>query len=273
MAGQYLKGVKGTKGFKAVAIALLIPLLSSCFTDNQLTGRSQFISIPESQDAAMGLQAFNEVKEQVKVISSGPMAERVSRIGRRIAAVSDKPNLDWEFAVIDEDVMNAWALPGGKLAFYRPMVENFTDGELAAVMGHEIAHAILRHGAEQVSRAQMQQLLVSAAVVGTAVATEDEGKAQTVAVLSGLAVNGFVALPHSRAMELEADWIGTRYMARAGYDPRNAVSLWQKMAQMKDGKGAPPPFMSTHPTDGKRISLINDRMDEFMADYRRATSR
>lgn len=270
MAMQYL--VK-FNNFKAIAVALMVPFLSSCMTDNDLTGRSQFITIPESQDAAMGLQAYNQAKEQVKVISSGPMAERVARIGKRIAAVSDKPGMNWEFAVIDEDVMNAWALPGGKLAFYRPMVENFTDGELAAVMGHEIAHAVLRHGAEQVSRAQMQQLLVSAAVVGTAVATEDEGSAQTVAVLSGLAVNGFVALPHSRAMELEADWIGTRYMARAGFDPRNAVSLWQKMGRMKDGNGAPPPFMSTHPTDAKRINRINDRMDEFMAEYRRATSR
>ncbi|WP_417458634.1 M48 family metallopeptidase [Kordiimonas sp.] len=242
--------------------------LAACVTENAVTGRSQFITIPPSQDAALGLEAMNEVKKTADVKTTGPAAQRVKRIGARIAAISDKPDMPWEFVVIEEDVLNAWALPGGKIAVYQKMVDSFTDdNELAAVMGHEIAHAILRHGAEQMSRAQAQNLAIVGVGAAVGATTKDGEMAQMAVTLGALAAQGFVQLPHSRAMELEADDIGTLYMARAGYDPRAAVRLWQKMKSMKDG-ASQPAFLSTHPSDDKRIARINAKMATYMAEYK-----
>ncbi len=249
------------------ALALLV--LAACTVENSVTGRSQFIIIPPSQDSALGLEALNEVKKTAPVVTTGRMAQRVQRIGKRIAAVSDKPELDWEFIVIDEPVLNAWALPGGKVAIYRKMLDNLSDLQLAAVMGHEVAHAVLRHGAEQMSRAQAQNMAIIGLGVLVSSQTEDEQTAQMAIGLGALAAQGFVALPHSRKMELEADHIGTIYMAKAGYDPRNAVTLWQKMASLKEGGGGQPTFLSTHPSDDKRINRLSDRMDEDLSYYQR----
>ena len=244
-------------------------ILTACVAENTVTGRSQFIIIPPSQDAALGLEALNEVKKTAPVVTSGRMATRVQRIGERIAAISDKPDLDWEFIVIDEPVLNAWALPGGKVAVYRKMLDNLNDQQLAAVLGHEVAHAVLRHGAEQMSRAQAQNLAIVGLGILVSSQTEDQQTAQMAVGLGALAAQGFVALPHSRKMELEADHIGTIYMAKAGYDPRNAVSLWQRMAQLKEGGGGQPTFLSTHPSDDKRIGRLEARMDEYLSYYRR----
>lgn len=249
-------------------VAATFLLMTACLAENTVTGRSQFIIIPPSQDAALGLEALNEVKKSAPVVTSGSMAERVQRIGTRIATISDKPELDWEFIVIDEPVLNAWALPGGKVAVYRKMLDNLNDEQLAAVLGHEVAHAVLRHGAEQMSRAQAQNMAIVGLGVLVSSQTEDQQTAQMAVGLGALAAQGFVALPHSRKMELEADHIGTIYMAKAGYDPRNAVTLWQKMAQLKDGDG-PPTFLSTHPSDDNRIARLNARMDEYLSYYRR----
>ncbi|WP_262691018.1 M48 family metallopeptidase [Kordiimonas aestuarii] len=242
--------------------------LTACVTTNEVTGRSQFITIPPSQDAALGLEAMNEVKKTTDVETDSPDAKRVQRIGRRIAAISDNPNLPWEFVVIDEDVLNAWALPGGKIAVYQKMVDSFeTDEELAAVIGHEIAHAILRHGAEQMSRAQAQNLAIAGVGAAVGATTEDGQMAQMAVTLGALAAQGFVQLPHSRAMELEADDVGTLYMARAGYDPRAAVRLWKKMRAMKEG-GGQPAFLSTHPTDDKRIQRLESKMSTYLSEYK-----
>lgn len=241
--------------------------LTACVTTNEETGRTQFITIPASQDVALGAQAMDQVKaSETPVLTSGRMVERVRRIGNRIAAVSSKPDLPWEFVVIDEPVLNAWALPGGKVAFYSKMVNSFSsDDELAAVVGHEIAHATLRHGAEQMSRAQMQQLLIVGAGVAVGAVTEDAETTQLAVGLGSLAAQGFVQLPHSRNMELEADHVGAIYMARAGYDPRAAVRLWQKMKGMKEGANQQPTFFSTHPSDDRRIDRLQARMDEYVA--------
>ncbi|MFC4347924.1 M48 family metallopeptidase [Kordiimonas lipolytica] len=258
------------KMIKGVLLGAGLLLVTACMTTNEVTGRSQFIIIPPSQDAALGLEAMNEVKKSAPVQTSGPMAERVQRIGARIVAISDAPNLGWEFVVIDEPVLNAWALPGGKVAIYSKMVESFTsDEELAAVIGHEIAHAVLRHGAEQMSRAQMQNLLIIGAGVAVGATTEDDETAQMAVGLASLATAGFVQLPHSRKMELEADHVGTMYMAKAGYDPRASVRLWQRMKTLKEGGGQPPTFLSTHPSDDKRISRLEERMEEYLSYYRK----
>jgi len=258
---------------KQISAFLMVLTLAACMQTNEVTGRKQFIIIPPSQDAAMGVQALAEVRKSTKVMAPGRMTNRISQIGRRIAARSDAPNMDWEFIVIDEPVLNAWALPGGKVAIYRKMVDSFSsDAEIAAILGHEIAHAVLRHGAEQVSRAQVQQLVVVGAGMAAGAAAgagaEDQKTAELATQLAGLAAQGFVALPHSRSMELEADDIGTLYMAQAGYDPRAAVRLWQQMKQMKEGSEKPPTWLSTHPGDDKRISRLNAKMDVYMTAYK-----
>lgn len=252
---------------KKIFAILTVLTLTACGTPNEITGRSQFIIIPASQDASLGLEAMNEVKKTAPVVTTGALANRVQRIGMRIAPYSDAPNLDWEFVVIDEPVLNAWALPGGKVAVYRKMMDNLDDNQLAAVLGHEIAHAVLRHGAEKVSRAQAQQLAILGLGVLVSTQTEDQQMAQLAIGLGALAANGFVAMPHSRKMELEADHIGTIYMAKAGYDPRQAVSLWQKMASLKEGSGSQPTFFSTHPSDDKRIARLSQNMDEYLSYY------
>jgi predicted Zn-dependent protease len=247
-------------------------LLAGCVTTNDVTGRSQFITIPASQDNALGLEALKQVRETAPVLEEGPLAGRIKNLGHRIARFSDQPDMDWEFLVIDEPVLNAWALPGGKVAIYRKMVDSLTDTELAAVIGHEIAHAILRHGAEQVSRAQAQNMAIAGIGVLVAGTTEDQETAQLAVTLGALASQGFVSLPHSRKMELEADHIGTIYMAKAGFDPQGAVRLWRKMARLKDG-GGPPTFLSTHPSDDKRIERLSNNMDQYMSYYRNAPKR
>lgn len=250
----------------AVAAVLL---LTACVTTNEVTGRSQFITIPPSQDAALGLEAMNEVKKTTDVETESADAQRVQRIGRRIAAISDNPSMPWEFVVIDEDVLNAWALPGGKIAVYKKMVDSFTrDEELAAVIGHEIAHAILRHGAEKMSRVQVQNMAIVGVGAAVGASTENEQMSQMAVALGALAAQGFVQLPHSRAMELEADDVGTLYMARAGYDPRAAVRLWEKMKAMKDGSGGQPAWLSTHPTDDQRIKRLEDKMSSYLSEYK-----
>lgn len=256
--------------FRQIFVAASFLFLTACVTTNSVTGRSQFITIPASQDEALGMQALTEVKKTNEhVRTSGAAVDRVRRIGERIVAVSDKPDMNWEFIVIDEPVLNAWALPGGKVAVYQKMIDNLTDEELAAVLGHEAAHAILRHGAEQVSRAQAQQLAIVGLGAVVASQTEDEQTAQLAVGLGSIAAQGFVALPHSRSMELEADHIGTLYMARAGYDPRSAPRLWRKMAKLKEGANQQPTFLSTHPSDGKRIERLEARMSDYMAEWRR----
>ena len=245
-----------------------ILVLTGCIT-NTITGRSQFIMFDASQDSKLGLSAFNEVKKSAPLVTTGYQINRINRIGLRIAAVSDRPEFDWDFILIDEPTLNAWALPGGKIAIYSKMAEALSDEEMAAVLGHEIAHAVLRHGAESLSRTQIQELTVTVAAAAASTQVEDRESKVLVATLASLAADGFVRLPHSRFMELEADDIGTLYMARAGYDPRGAVSLWRKMATLKEG-GGPPKFLSTHPADDKRIERIESKMPRYIDAYRNA---
>jgi len=256
---------------RLAVIAVLGVCLAAC-TTNSITGRQQLLMITPAEEQAMGLAALNEVKQTQPVEARGARADLVRKIGRRIAAVSDRPDMDWEFIVIDEPVLNAWALPGGKVALYTKMIDALSEQELAAVVGHEVAHAVLRHGAEQVSRAQMTQIGVgiAAGVVG---ASTDGETGAVVGMLAGLAATGFVTLPHSRFMELEADDIGTLYMARAGFDPQAAVSLWQTMNRLKSGDGAQPAFLSTHPSDSRRIARIEAKMESYRAVYLDAKDR
>lgn len=250
---------------------LLISLLAlaGCYTVPE-TGRTSLI-IPVVDDVAQGAAAFAEIKTKEKISTDAVANERVRRIGRRIAvAVGDAlPGANWEFVVFDAPAtVNAFALPGGKVGIYTGLLDLVeSDDEIACVMGHEIAHVTARHGAERVS----QGLL--AAVGGLVLDASTQGKKNHDLLLVGYgltAAGGMLAF--SRSHESEADYIGIRYAAKAGYDPRAAISFWRKMARASS-PGKMPVFLSTHPSHERRIADLQQWVPETLPLYEAARLR
>jgi predicted Zn-dependent protease len=215
----------------------------------------------------MGLTAFKEVLKNEQISTNQSYNNSVTRVGQRIAAVSDTQNYKWEFKVIEDDEqINAFALPGGKVAVYTgilPVAE--TDAGLATVMAHEVAHVAARHGGERVSTGILAQL--GAVGVGAAMGGSDPFVYEAVMQAYGLGANVGVLLPFSRSQESEADRIGLVYMAKAGYDPREAVAFWQRMDEAVKGNPQPPEFLSTHPGYGTRIRNLQQWLPEAMVYY------
>ncbi len=242
-----------------------LPILS-CYKA-PITGRSQFIIITQSQENEMGLTAFKEVLKNEQISTNQSYNNAVTRVGQRIAAVSDTQNYKWGFKVIEDDEqINAFALPGGKVAVYTgilPVAE--TDAGLATVMAHEVAHVAARHGGERVSTGILAQL--GAVGVGAAMGGSDPFVYEAVMQAYGLGANVGVLLPFSRSQESEADRIGLVYMAKAGYDPREAVAFWQRMDEAVKGNPQPPEFLSTHPGYGTRIRNLQQWLPEAMVYY------
>ncbi|MDP2808936.1 MAG: M48 family metallopeptidase [Rhodocyclaceae bacterium] len=231
-----------------------------------ITGRSQLQMISPGQETAMGLAAFRDILKKEKVSGDPAANELVIRVGSRIAAATGRTDYKWEFRVIEDDKqINAFCLPGGKVAVYTGLLPVARDeAGLAAVIGHEVAHAIARHGGERLS----QEILVAGITVAAAAGTSDPKKRDLYAGLLGAgAAVGFL-LPYSRLHESEADRMGMIYMARAGYDPRAALDLWRRMAEVSRGKGRPPEFLSTHPADQTRIRQIEQWLPEALSHYR-----
>jgi metalloendopeptidase OMA1, mitochondrial len=223
-----------------------------------VTGRNQLILLPESQDADMGLQAYQQIKQEEKISNDAALNQRVQTVGRRIAAVSGHPEWDWQFTLFDNPEPNAFALPGGKVGVYTGLFKVAqNDAQLAAVMGHEVGHAIARHGAERMSHGILAQL--GGVAVGAAT-----GSAAVVDLYSQAATLG-VILPYSRGQESEADEIGLMLMAEAGYDPREAVKLWQNFEALSGQR--PPEFLSTHPSEGTRIQRLQELMPKALEIY------
>jgi metalloendopeptidase OMA1, mitochondrial len=242
-----------------VALAALVGCARAPYTN-----RSQLIVVPESQEIALGAQAFAQVLRKSRVVTSPALVTPVEQVGRRIASVADRPTYQWRFVVLaDPKEANAFALPGGKVAVYTGMfpVARDTDG-LAVVLGHEIAHVLARHGAERMSQGLVTQLggTVLAAVLGSG-ATSDR-----VLAAYGLGAQVGVLLPYSRAQESEADHIGLLLMARAGYDPTDALDFWRRMDRAASG-GKSPEFLSTHPSHGTREQQIREWLPEATAIY------
>lgn len=240
-------------------------LLAGC-QNVPLTGRSQLQIVSEQQERRMGLASFKEILAKEKLSRDPVLNERIQRIGMRIAAATGRTDYEWEFRVIDDDkTLNAFCLPGGKVAVYTgllPVAQD--DAGIAAVIGHEVAHAIARHGGERLS----QEILVAGATVATVMATQDAKKRDLYAGLLGAgAAVGFL-LPYSRLHELEADRMGLIYMAKAGYDPRAAIGLWQRMAAEGKDRDRPPEFLSTHPADDTRIANLRRWLPEAQGYYR-----
>ncbi len=254
---------RGRGGFRWWPIVLFGIFLAYYYFSNQqevpLTGRTQLVDISREQEMALGLQSYNQILSQSRVVSRGEAVDVVRGIGLRIAkaAADVDPGFQWDFNVIDSEQANAFALPGGKVAVYTgilPVAQN-ADG-LAAVMGHEIAHAIARHGAERMAYQKLVQFGTMAASV--ALGGMDINTQRAVMGALGVGSQYGVLLPFSRKHETEADYMGLIFLARACFDPTEAPRLWQRMGKLS--KGAPEEFMSTHPSHETRIRQFQEWM-------------
>jgi predicted Zn-dependent protease len=244
-------------GKRLAAVMLAAVLLAAC-QQAPMTGRRQLILLPESQDTQMGLEAYQQILDESKVAKNPDHDRSVQEVGRRIAKVSPHPDWDWQFTLIDDPEPNAFALPGGKVGVNTGLFQVAkNDAQLAAVLGHEVAHAIARHGAERMSQGLLAQGAAAAVGIGTGSAAYAEMAAQA-------ATLGII-LPYSRTQEAEADHIGTIYMAEAGYDPREAIALWKNFESF--GGERPPEFLSTHPAPGSRIAELEELMPEALEVY------
>lgn len=225
-----------------------------------ITGRSQLILVGDQQVQALGLQAYQQMKQEMPRSKDRTLNRRMQEVGKRVAAISPKPDWDWEFTLFDNDSPNAFALPGGKVGVNTGLFKVAkNDDQLAAVIGHEVAHAIARHGNERMSQGMLAQGGVAAAGVAA-------GGNELAVVGSAMAAQFLFTLPNSRVQESEADHIGLLYMAEAGYDPRAAVDLWRNMEAA--GAGGQMEWMSTHPSPGNRIKRLQELMPEALEVYR-----
>ncbi len=230
-----------------------------------ITGRSQMIDMSRQDEIALGLQSYDQFKHEAQIVRSGAEAALVQEVGKRIAAVSDAPDFEWEFNLFQSPDVNAFCLPGGKVAVFQGIMPVAKSAEgLAVVMGHEIAHAIARHGAERMAQenlARMGQLAFN-------MATGDMDQSQRQAVMGAFGVGAQfgVLLPFSRKHESEADHIGLILLARACFDPAEAPIFWKRMAEATERSARPPEFASTHPTDDRRIRQLEAWLPEAQAE-------
>ncbi|MSU27702.1 MAG: M48 family peptidase [Pedosphaera sp.] len=253
---------------RQVPLLLSLLLLSGCLTVPE-TGRRQVMLISSSQEMQLGLSAFQQMKKETPVSRDPAVNAMVQRVGRRIAAVAELPGANWEFVVFDSKVANAFCLPGGKVGIYTGILPITKDeAGLATVIGHEIAHAVARHGAERVSEGILLQ--TGGGLLGASLSSADPRTQVLVMTAYGIGAKVGRELPHSRGQESEADHIGLIYMARAGYDPEAAVGFWQRFADhsRSQGGGGTPAFLRTHPLDTVRIQQIQQWLPEAKANYR-----
>jgi predicted Zn-dependent protease len=249
--------------------------ITSC-TTVPLTGRTQLNMIPESQLVAMSLTSYSDFLSQNQLSDNRQQTQMVKQVGDNIAlavevflnenGLGDRvAGYNWEFNLVDDDIPNAWCMPGGKVVVYSGILPiTQTDAGLAVVMGHEIAHAIARHGNERMS----QGLLIETGGMALAAAI-DQKPAETQALFMaayGIGSQVGVSLPYSRSHETEADKLGLIFMAMAGYNPAEAIDFWTRMSQ--SGGQKPPEFLSTHPSDQTRIQNLQAFLPEAMKYYK-----
>lgn len=269
---------------KLLVLTLLVfTQLSGCATttSSSVAGvdRKQLLILPESQVQSMSAQAYvqtlKEADSKNTLNTNSAQVARVRNISNRLIAQtghfrSDVKDWKWEVNVQTNDQINAYAMPGGKIMVYTGLIEklNATDAELAAVIGHEIAHALREHGRERMSIAAVQQLGIAglAVLAGT---SKNQNVAGAGVQAAALGSSLFFAMPNNREQEREADRIGLELAARAGFDPNAAVSLWQKMSAASGGK-APPEFLSTHPANESRIAVLRELIPSVMPLYQQA---
>jgi len=255
---------------------LVLGLLLAC-SSVPLTGRRQLNIIPEGELLSMSYQQYSAFLKESKLSTDKSQTEQVKLVGSRIQAAVEQyfrqqgqskelENYKWEFNLVESKDVNAWCMPGGKVVFYTgiiPICQNETG--IAVVMGHEVAHAIAKHGAERMSQGLLVQL--GGTALSAAIQSKPRETQQLWMTAFGVGAQVGVLLPFSRSQESEADHLGLVFMAMAGYDANQAVSFWQRMAQQSGGQ-KPPEFLSTHPSDETRIQDIKKLLPEAMKYYK-----
>ena len=259
--------------FKFIAFAILV-LVVSC-AKNPFTGKSTIALVPNSQIFPSAFQQYNQFLSENKVIKGTTDAKRIETIGTKIKTASERwltangqadylEGYAWEYNLVDSKEVNAWCMPGGKIVFYTgilPICKD--DAGIAAVMGHEVAHALANHGQQRMSAGLLQQL----GAVGTQLAVGNKDPQTQALIMQAYGVGTQVGgmLPFSRAHESEADMIGLTLMAIAGYDPINAVKVWERMSANSGGQ-APPEILSTHPSNETRIKELTALIPQAKAE-------
>ncbi|MBK6765348.1 MAG: M48 family metallopeptidase [bacterium] len=253
------------KKIALLAALVCAAVIVTCYT-NPETGRKGLMLLNSSQEASLGLSAFQDIKKNTPRTTNASEQALVEKVGRKISGVVKLSNAQWEYVCFKSEEPNAFCLPGGKIGVYNailPITQN--EAGLAAVMGHEVAHATARHGGERMS----ESLLISLGGIALDVAMAEKPEETRQLALGAYGVGTTLGrtLPHSRSQELEADRMGLLYMARAGYDPREAVKFWKRFKDFKGAGGSVPAFLSTHPTDDRRIAQLEELMPEAIAEY------
>jgi len=264
--------------FYVAAFLLIVSFLSSC-AEVPITHRKGVHLVPESELLALSLQQYDQVLKKSKLSTDQEKVQMVRRAGQKIARAAEGflrdsnresqiENYKWEYNLIEDDkVVNAWCMPGGKIAVYTGILP-FTKDEtgLAVVMGHEVAHAIAGHGNERMSQALLANM--GGLALSVALSSKPKQTRELSMIAFGVGATVGVLLPYSRLHESEADRMGLMFMARAGYDPRAAVPFWERMN--KEGGPRPPEFLSTHPAPASRIDNLKAYIPEALPYYQRS---
>lgn len=263
---------------RILVIAAFLSLVVAC-SQNAITGRNQLTLYNEADIQSLAAQEYRQFLGQNKVVSAGASkdAEMVRRIGQRLTTAinsyysqkglsKELEGYQWEYNLVNSNEVNAWCMPGGKIVVYTgllPVTQN--EAALAVVMGHEIAHALAKHGNERMSRGALQQL--GGQALSVAVANKTPAAQNLLLSAYGIGSNVGVMLPFSRSQELEADRYGLIFSAMSGYNPQEAIPLWERMEKAGGGQ-KPPEFLSTHPPEGKRIERLRELMPEALKYYK-----
>ncbi len=265
----------GYNKHRFIKLAILFLLVVSCATV-PVTGRRQLKLIPGSQLNSMSFKQYSEFISSHKLSNNPGQTRMVKRVGGRIQKAVERyfaerdmsgrlRSYRWEFNLVEDPLVNAWCMPGGKVVIYTGILPiTRTETGLAVVMGHEIAHAIANHGNERMSQGLIA--ITGGIALSKALETKSEETRNLFLAAYGVGAQVGIMLPYSRLHESEADRMGLVFMAMAGYDPHEAVSFWQRMAAGKNG--SPPEFLSTHPSDETRIRKIQEAIPEVMGYYK-----
>ena len=266
------------KQYLYILIFLFLSVLISSCSTVPITGRKQLDLIPDNQMLSMSFSQYDQFLKSNKESTNQHDIDLVNRVGKRIAGAVEKyfaeknlsSQLDgykWEFHVIESKQVNAWCMPGGKVVVYTGILPiTKTEAGLAVVLGHEIAHAVAKHGNERMSQGLLTQL--GGVALSEALKNKPALTQNLFMAAFGVGAQVGILLPFSRTQESEADHLGLIFMAIAGYDPHEALDFWQRMAEIQKGK-APPEFLSDHPSDQSRIEDIKKEMPEAMSYYKK----
>ncbi|MDH4240472.1 MAG: M48 family metallopeptidase [Phycisphaerae bacterium] len=264
--------------YRIIVFCGFLSLLSSC-SQVEITGRKQFNLVPASIMNSMSFQSYGEFISQNKLSTNVEQTQMVKRLGGRIQKAVEKyytennlldqlKGYQWEFNLVEDKSLNAWCMPGGKVVVYTGLLPvTQTEAGLAVVVGHEIAHAVAKHGAERMTQGLIVEM--GGMALSKALANRPEQTKDLFMRSYGIGTEVGVLLPYSRVHENEADHLGLIFMALAGYNPNEAVSFWERMAASKGDQAAPPEILSTHPADSTRIRNIKELIPEAMKYYQK----